>query len=166
MTFHELRDDDYADPDSIESDAARQALVWQILTDPRHAPAHTLVFANSVLSADALFAFLEQQVSAETQAFPRRVLLFHKEVDRPQRARVLAELADPNAAPAVVVCTDIAARGLDTTRVRHVVQYEFATDVVSHLHRIGRTARAGSAGRGTAMICVVIVVAACVGTTN
>jgi len=49
----------------------------------------------------------------------------------------------------VLVCTDLAARGLDISGVGHVVQFEFATNVVGHLHRLGRTARAGSSGRAT-----------------
>ena len=50
------------------------------------------------------------------------------------------------------MCTDLAARGLDLPRVDHVIQFDFATDVVSHLHRIGRAARAGAAGRATSLV--------------
>lgn len=128
--------------DEVALDDARQELLLRILkAEP---PQNTLVFANSIASANALFDFLEAQSIGEDGM---QVLLFHKEVDRQQRQQVLDKLDDPNA-NVVVVCTDIAARGLDTTQVRHVVQYEFANDVVSHLHRIGRTARAGTAGKG------------------
>lgn len=145
--------------DSLDTDleTVRNALVWEILTDTQQEPTNTLVFTNSVASADALFEFLDAQVQRQSSdsplsftgsvVFPARVLLFHKEVNRQQRQEVLAQLDDERA-HVVVVCTDIAARGLDTTKVRHVVQYEFATDVVSHLHRIGRTGRAGTSGRG------------------
>ena len=51
----------------------------------------------------------------------------------------------------VLVCTDAAARGLDLPAVRHVVQAEFALNVVAHLHRIGRASRAGRPGRATNM---------------
>ena len=49
----------------------------------------------------------------------------------------------------VLVCTDHAARGLDLPNVHHVVQAEFALNVVNHLHRIGRASRAGALGRAT-----------------
>ena len=49
----------------------------------------------------------------------------------------------------VLVCTDHASRGLDLPGVYHVIQAEFALNVVSHLHRIGRASRAGSYGRAT-----------------
>ena len=41
----------------------------------------------------------------------------------------------------VLVCTDVASRGLDTVNVTHVIQYDVATDATAYLHRIGRTAR-------------------------
>lgn len=50
----------------------------------------------------------------------------------------------------VLVCTDVAARGIDLgAGVSHVVQFEFANNVVHYLHRIGRTARAGLSGLAT-----------------
>ena len=37
--------------------------------------------------------------------------------------------------------------------MNHVIQYDFATSAVTHLHRVGRTARAGMTGTGTC-VCV------------
>ncbi|KAL9082195.1 MAG: hypothetical protein Q9159_006616 [Coniocarpon cinnabarinum] len=49
--------------------------------------------------------------------------------------------------PAVLVCTDVASRGLDLPNVEFVVEYDPAFSKDDHLHRIGRTARAGQEGR-------------------
>eukprot|EP01035_Chromulina_nebulosa_P021507 gene21507-27850_t len=49
----------------------------------------------------------------------------------------------------VLICTDAAARGLDLPNVKHVIQAEFALNVVQHQHRIGRASRAGNAGYAT-----------------
>jgi superfamily II DNA/RNA helicase len=47
-----------------------------------------------------------------------------------------------------MVCTDLAARGLDfPARVDHVVNFDFPKTPVDYLHRTGRTARAGSSGK-------------------
>jgi len=51
----------------------------------------------------------------------------------------------------LLVCTDHAARGLDLSGVRHVIQAEFALNVVQYLHRIGRASRGGQAGRATSL---------------
>lgn len=49
--------------------------------------------------------------------------------------------------PCVLICTDVASRGLDLPNVDYVVEYDPPFAAEDHLHRIGRTARAGKAGR-------------------
>lgn len=46
----------------------------------------------------------------------------------------------------LLFCTDLGSRGLDLGDVTRVIEFEFASNVVAYLHRIGRTARAGAAG--------------------
>lgn len=46
----------------------------------------------------------------------------------------------------ILVATDVAARGLDVTRVSHVFNYDMPHDSESYVHRIGRTGRAGRKG--------------------
>ncbi|KAG1710545.1 hypothetical protein DVH05_013271 [Phytophthora capsici] len=134
-----------ANGDFEDEQHARCELLHQILTS-RTPSRKTLVFTNSVASADALFVFLQDKGMTNCA-------LFHKEVDRPQRQKLLKRLdsEDDGDESLVVICTDIAARGLDTTKVGHVIQFEFANDVVSYLHRIGRTGRAGTSGTVTSI---------------
>lgn len=49
--------------------------------------------------------------------------------------------------PSVMVCTDVAARGLDLPNVELVIEYDPAFSADDHTHRIGRTARLGRDGR-------------------
>ncbi|KAI7898295.1 P-loop containing nucleoside triphosphate hydrolase protein [Cokeromyces recurvatus] len=52
----------------------------------------------------------------------------------------------------ILVATDVAARGLDIKAVKNVVNYDIARDIDSHIHRVGRTGRAGEKGTATTLI--------------
>lgn len=52
----------------------------------------------------------------------------------------------------ILVATDLASRGLDTTFVQHVVHFDFPLQVLDFIHRVGRTARNGRKGKSTALI--------------
>ena len=53
----------------------------------------------------------------------------------------------------VLVCTDVAARGLHIDNVSHIYNYEIPPDSTDYVHRIGRTARAGEDGKVINIIC-------------
>lgn len=53
----------------------------------------------------------------------------------------------------VLVCTDVAARGLHIEGISHVYNYEIPNDPNDYVHRIGRTARAGEEGKVINLIC-------------
>ena len=52
----------------------------------------------------------------------------------------------------VLVATDVAARGLDVEGVTHVINYQCPEDAMNYVHRIGRTARAGSSGTSVTLV--------------
>lgn len=51
----------------------------------------------------------------------------------------------------VLLCTDIAARGIDVKGVHAVINYEMPKDITTYVHRVGRTARAGRNGRAVTL---------------
>lgn len=60
------------------------------------------------------------------------------------RERVLGRLRDGNLR--FLVATDVAARGIDISKLSHVIQYEPPEDMEAYIHRAGRTGRAGATG--------------------
>ena len=69
-----------------------------------------------------------------------------------QRVRALADFKAGRVA--VLVATDIAARGLDIDSLPHVVNYEMPMVPEDYVHRIGRTGRAGTEGVAISLVCV------------
>jgi ATP-dependent RNA helicase RhlE len=54
---------------------------------------------------------------------------------------------------AVLVATDVAARGLDVDDITHVINYDLPVEAETYVHRIGRTARAGAEGDAISFCC-------------
>ncbi|TPX67053.1 hypothetical protein SpCBS45565_g04009 [Spizellomyces sp. 'palustris'] len=86
------------------------------------------------------------QSGTETPFLPNS-LLFKLHGSLPQSARTAAYNAFVRTQkPAILLCTDVAARGLDMPDVTAIIQYDPPADVKDYVHRIGRTARLGRDG--------------------
>ncbi|KJY44012.1 DEAD/DEAH box helicase, partial [Streptomyces sp. NRRL B-1568] len=72
--------------------------------------------------------------------------------DLGQGAREQALRAFRNGKVDVLVCTDVAARGIDVDDVTHVINYQAPEDEKTYLHRIGRTGRAGKSGTAVTLV--------------
>ncbi|MDE2155067.1 MAG: ATP-dependent RNA helicase DbpA [Xanthomonadaceae bacterium] len=97
---------------------------------------HALVFCN-----------MRRDVDAVAQELDRRgfsALALHGDMEQRDRDEVLVRFA--NRSCAVLVATDVAARGLDIVALPLVISYDTAHDPDTHIHRIGRTGRAGQPG--------------------
>eukprot|EP00037_Helgoeca_nana_P028901 m.342859 g.342859 ORF g.342859 m.342859 type:complete len:562 (+) comp27862_c0_seq2:217-1902(+) len=104
-----------------------------------------LIFANTVARA--------QKVAEEAPKWGWRVAELHKKVTPDMRRDTVAAVTRGDCdAPQLVIATDLAARGLDIPTVTHVVQFDFAPDVTSFIHRVGRTARNGCEGRAISLV--------------
>jgi len=74
----------------------------------------------------------------------------HGGLEQKKRIRVLEEFHKKGLG--VLVCTDVAARGLDIKGVTHVYNYDVPEDSKDYIHRIGRTARAGKDGKAITIL--------------
>ncbi len=73
-------------------------------------------------------------------------LAIHGGFTQDKRSKIMKQF-DSQKRLYVLVCTDVAARGLDIQGVSHVYNYDIPKDPKEYIHRIGRTARAGSEGK-------------------
>lgn len=71
-------------------------------------------------------------------------LAIHGGLTQQKRNRIMQKFHEKNVY--VLVCTDVAARGLDIKGVSHVYNYDIPKTSKEYIHRIGRTARAGREG--------------------
>ncbi|MEI6617723.1 MAG: ATP-dependent RNA helicase DbpA [Betaproteobacteria bacterium] len=99
-------------------------------------PASTLAFCNTKQQCKDLVDYLQQQGIGALALFG--------ELEQRERDQVLAQFA--NRSCAVLVATDVASRGLDIDQLEAVINVDITPDPEVHVHRVGRTGRAGASG--------------------
>lgn len=105
----------------------------------------TLVFANTAKKAKDL-EYLLSRVVPRSQLF-----LFTPEMKPHERDASLGKFSARDNNP-ILVCSGAGARGLDLPDVALVVEYQMAKNIIDHVHRVGRTARAGKEGRSVSLV--------------
>jgi ATP-independent RNA helicase DbpA len=117
----------------VQPESKLEALASLLL---HHRPESAVVFCNTRQEVrDVHEALLERGFSA---------LALHGEQEQREREEMLVRFA--NRSCCVLIATDVAARGLDIKELPMVINFDVASDAETHLHRIGRTGRAGSRG--------------------
>lgn len=99
-------------------------------------PNSSVIFCNQKQSCQALANELWQE------GF--HALALHGDLEQKERDQVLAQFT--NKSCSILVATDVAARGLDIDDLDAVINFELSPDPEVHVHRIGRTGRAGNEG--------------------
>ena len=132
--------------DEAHADGAIRQLLYLVDPERRNAalarilghyrPESTLVFCNTKKEC--------QQVAEDLARRGFCALAIHGDLEQRERDLVLVRFANKSAS--VLVATDVAARGLDIKELSAVINYELSRDPEVHVHRIGRTGRAGEHG--------------------
>lgn len=73
----------------------------------------------------------------------------HGNLQQKERLEALQNFRDGSVD--ILLCTDVAARGIDVKGVHAVINYEMPKDITTYVHRVGRTARAGRNGRAVTL---------------
>ncbi len=117
----------------IEKDARANTLTALLA---HHRPQSSVIFCNTKQQC--------QDVTDALRAQGFHALGLHGDLEQKDRDQVLVRFA--NKSCSILVATDVAARGLDIKDLQVVINYELAHDPEVHIHRVGRTGRAGSKG--------------------
>jgi len=142
---------------SVESDKVTADKVEEVVYGPsndekiplligllRHMdPTRTIIFVNTKRAAEKVWSFLEGNGFKSA--------LLSGDVPQKKRLRLLTEFQQGKLA--IMVATDVAARGLHIPDVSHVINYDLPQDAEDYVHRIGRTARAGASGDAISFAC-------------
>ncbi len=115
-------------------------LIWLLQNKD---PSRTMIFVNTKREAEKLERFLPFN-GIEAKAISG-------DVPQNKRMRMLKNFQDGELS--VLICTDVASRGLHVDDVSHVINYDLPTDCEDYVHRIGRTARAGATGDSISFAC-------------
>jgi len=97
---------------------------------------NAFIFCNRKKDVDILFKSLEKH------GF--NVVAMHGDMPQSKRNDMLAKFKSGEAE--LLVCSDVAARGLDISDVSHVINFDVPVNAEDYVHRIGRTGRAGKTG--------------------
>ena len=126
----------------------RDAALLRLISTSR--AGRTLVFANSASRAEDAHRLLSVGSDEAAKLGAGDLFLFHPNVPAHERDTALHRFA--RTSDGVLVCSGLAARGIDLPDVRLVIEYQTAPNLVEHVHRIGRTARAGREGRAVSLV--------------
>ncbi|WP_263080891.1 ATP-dependent RNA helicase DbpA [Endozoicomonas sp. Mp262] len=99
-------------------------------------PESTVIFCNTKQVCKEVGSWLYEN--------GHRALVLHGDLEQKERDQILVRFA--NNSSTLLVATDVAARGLDIDDLAAVINYDLSRDPEVHVHRIGRTGRAGKEG--------------------
>jgi ATP-independent RNA helicase DbpA len=99
-------------------------------------PQSTVIFCNRKQQC--------QDLADDLRQHDIHALALHGDLEQRQRDQVLLQFT--NKSSPILIATDVAARGLDIKDLQAVINFELSQDPEIHIHRIGRTGRAGNEG--------------------
>jgi len=118
----------------LENGSDRIEATMRLLLEKQ--PTSAVIFANTKAEVHDIYQALQQQKFS--------VLALHGDMEQRDRNETLLRFA--NQSSLILVATDVAARGLDIDDLEMVINYHLTRDTEVHVHRIGRTGRAGAKG--------------------
>ncbi|QQD18806.1 ATP-dependent RNA helicase DbpA [Spongiibacter nanhainus] len=147
MAKRVLRDPAMVKVDSSHDEQTIPQHFYRVDSNEQRREALRLLLLEQQPESAVVFCNTRQEVKTvdeQLRGWGFSVLALHGDLEQRERDEMLVRFA--NKSTTVLVATDVAARGLDIDKVALVVNYQVAHDPEVHVHRVGRTGRAGSSG--------------------
>jgi len=138
--------------DNVTADKVRQIVYFPAKEEKmplllnlleREKPSRSIIFVNTKAAAERITERVKRQ--------GYRVGALSGDVPQLKRQKLLQRFQEGQLD--MLVCTDVAARGLHIPAVSHVFNYDLPQDAEDYVHRIGRTARLGAEGDAVSFAC-------------
>jgi superfamily II DNA/RNA helicase len=128
-------------------DVDKMSVLEQIVAPEHKSGKKIMIFCNTLPSCVAVERTMAEADIATTQ--------YHGDMTSDARAESMRDFISATSRDNLtMVCTDLAARGLDFGRIKvdHVINFDFPMNALDYIHRSGRTARAGAGGKVTNLV--------------
>ncbi len=102
-----------------------------------------VIFVKTKEHAEGVFKVVQRKAEGE-------IRILHS--NKGQNARINSIQAFKSGDVRVLITTDVSARGMDVSKVSHVINFDIPNDYEDYIHRIGRTARAGNKGDAITLV--------------
>lgn len=147
LSEHILHEPEHIKVEAMHDENVIRQHFYKVTEDYERVQAVKLLLMAQEATSAVIFCNTKREVQSladELESAGFSVVALHGDLEQRDRDQTLVQFTNQSAS--VLVATDVAARGLDIDSVEMVVNYHLAHDVEVHVHRIGRTGRAGKKG--------------------
>jgi len=123
----------------VESEDKVQLLLDVLVTE---SPKYCMIFCDTREMVQVVYRQVKQ-VGIKCQ-------MLHGLLDQKERLKIISDFRDKRFP--YLICTDVAARGVDFDGITHVINYDIPTNKENYVHRVGRTGRNGKSGKAISFI--------------
>jgi len=150
--IRKIADEHLKNPEIITIDAQQrtaETIRQRYIMTPHRSKYEALIRVLECEETDGVIIFIKTkagtvELSENLQAAGYLSAALNGDIAQSQRERTVDQLK--SGVINIIAATDVAARGLDVSRISHVINYDLPFDTEAYVHRIGRTGRAGRSG--------------------
>ncbi|MHB1867877.1 MAG: DEAD/DEAH box helicase [Nitrososphaerales archaeon] len=139
------------DSDELSIEGIDQS--YAVVDDRNKFPALVEYIRKNQITSGIIFCSTKiktQRIAERLQAQGFRAAPIHGDLSQNRREHAMQNFREGRVE--LLVATDVAARGIDVPEIGHVINYDVSQDPLTYFHRIGRTARAGRAGKAVSLV--------------